>query len=171
MDTSKTRRGTRNDDENHEQLSLYLQGKIPRKKFISLVGEETFQRVWQELANGIRKQARKKIVVNGSDVNEEEIVPAMGIANSFIIWNFHLSLAAGPTIWVGKLHNNVWLFPIVLTSPGYGVVGKVGRIAVDMNTRQIIGCTDRNLVLQRSKRLSKRYKAELKTAFLKTRTA
>jgi hypothetical protein len=150
----------------------YLRGQIPRKRFLAQVGEERFKSLWQKLS--AMMQEIEEAVVRQSppppDVPEETVVEAMAVANSFLLWNLPHGYGAGPTTQGRMIRENLWLFPIVLTSPGYGIVGEVGHIVVDMAKRQIIGCTPLDTVRQRGGECYEAKKEEIMAAFLQART-
>jgi hypothetical protein len=65
----------------------------------------------------------------------------------------------------------VWIVPACLTSPGYGVVGEVGVVALDAATREVIGATPREEVQSAAARLKRAKRDEIDAAFHRTRKA
>jgi hypothetical protein len=65
----------------------------------------------------------------------------------------------------------VWIVPALLTSPGYGVVGVAGVVAVDAATHAILGATPREEVQAAGAQLAKEKKDELEAAFDQAREA
>jgi hypothetical protein len=63
----------------------------------------------------------------------------------------------------------VWIVPVVLTSPGYGIVGEVGVVAVDALTLVVVGGTPRPEVLEGGRRLCEEKRDELDAAFHRAR--
>jgi hypothetical protein len=68
-------------------------------------------------------------------------------------------------------NKEIWIVPAYLTSPGYGVVGEVGVVALDAGTREVIGATPRDDVQAAAARLKEEKRHELDAAFLRTRKA
>jgi hypothetical protein len=64
----------------------------------------------------------------------------------------------------------VWIVPIVFTSPGYGVVGEVGVVAIDGATKRVLDATPRGDVKAAGARLAREKRDEIAAAFLRART-
>lgn len=60
---------------------------------------------------------------------------------------------------------SVWVAPLVLTSPGYGIVGVVGAVMIDLEFGHIIGWTPLDEVHANVEKLSDEKEAELQAAF------
>ncbi len=151
----------------------YLRGQIPRRRFAGMVGEKRFHALWERLAaamDAIAQQA-KQGQAKAPMEDESTCLAMMGLANSFLLWNLPDSYGAGPVDRVRVVDNSIWIFPIVLTSPGYGIVGEVGQIAVDIKRGQIVGCTFPDKVQQHGKKCNEQHKEEIKAAFLQARRA
>ena len=63
---------------------------------------------------------------------------AMRAANAYILFHY-------PTLFTGAIPRrlklpsaDVWVVPIVLTSPGYGIVGEAGPVAVDAHSGEVV---------------------------------
>jgi hypothetical protein len=149
----------------------YLRGKIPRRRFVGIVGEKIFDAIWERLAACIQEITRKakQRPVKAPREDEPTSLAIMGVANSFLLWNLPDSYGAGPIERVRVVDDSIWVFPIVLTSPGYGIVGEVGHIAVDIPKEQVIGCTPLDTVQQRGRKCYERHKEEIEAAFLQAR--
>jgi hypothetical protein len=65
----------------------------------------------------------------------------------------------------------VWIVPALFTSPGYGVVGEVGLVAIDAATREVVGATPAEEVRAAGSRLAEAKRDELETAFRRARKA
>ena len=65
----------------------------------------------------------------------------------------------------------LWIVPVVLTSPGYGWVGEVGMVAVDACTGDVIGAEPRQKVFASARRLEEENRNALETAFLRAKSA
>jgi hypothetical protein len=95
---------------------------------------------------------------------------AMIAANKYILFHY-------PTLFTGALPRrlrlpsaDVWVVPIVLTSPGYGVVGEVGLVAVDAHSGQVLASTPRAEVVAAGRRLREANRDDLEAAFRRART-
>ncbi len=77
----------------------------------------------------------------------------------------------GNLIGIGRPYQMVsglqsaWSIPLVLTSPGYGIVGTVGAVMVDMELGHIIGWTPLDEMRANATALSDENDAELEAAF------
>jgi hypothetical protein len=151
----------------------YLRGEIPRRRFMGMVGEEAFQVIWDELVASIAAMTQKvkRQRAKAPTADEPTNLAIMGRANSFILWNFPFLYGAGPINRVRVVDKTIWVFPIVLTSPGYGIVCECGHVAVDVEKDQVIGCTPRDIVIQRGRECEEQKKEELEAAFLRARRA
>jgi hypothetical protein len=65
---------------------------------------------------------------------------------------------------------DLWIVPVVLTSPGYGAVGEVGLVAVDVASGGVVGATPRPEVRTAGTRLALERRHELDAAFHRART-
>lgn len=64
----------------------------------------------------------------------------------------------------------LWIVPVLLTSPGYGTVGVVGVVAVDAGSGGVVGATPRHEVRAAGTRLAQEKRDELDAAFRRART-
>jgi len=151
----------------------YLRGKIPRRRFVGMVGEKTFSLVWAKLAASIQEmtQRAKQRSAKAPTESEAANLAIIGVANSFVLWNLPDSYGAGPLERVQVVNDSIWVFPLVLTSPGYGIVGEVGHIAVDIQRGEVVGCTPLDTVQQRGRKCYERHKEKIGAAFLQARRA
>jgi hypothetical protein len=149
----------------------YLRGRIPRRRFANLVGEKTFRRVWEKLAASLQEIRPKTQPPSGRAPTEDDStrLAIMGVANSFLLWNLPDGYGVGPLERVRTVDDTVWIFPIVLTSPGYGIVGEAGHIAVDRQKGRVVGCTPLETVQQRGRECYQRREEAVETAFLQAR--
>jgi len=60
---------------------------------------------------------------------------------------------------------SAWSIPLVLTSPGYGIVGIVGAVMVDTEFGHIVGWTPLDEVRANAEELTDENEAELEAAF------
>lgn len=157
----------------HPLIADYLRGKIPRRRFVGMVGEKTFHAVWEKLATSLQEMTQKAKQRSAKAPMEDEAanLAITGVANSFVLWNLPDSYGAGPLERVRVVNDSIWVFPLVLTSPGYGIVGEVGHIAVDIQRGEVVGCTPLDTVQQRGRKCYERHKEKIETAFLQARGA
>jgi hypothetical protein len=93
------------------------------------------------------------------------------IANSFCLRQYGTSYSGDSPCTLTLPSGEFWIVPVVYTSPGYGIVGQVGVIAVDARTGEVVGSAPRSQILSGGKRLAGEKKDELRTAFLQARKA
>lgn len=66
---------------------------------------------------------------------------------------------------------DVWIVPVVLTSPGFGIVGEIGMLVVDAKTHEVLGATPRDVVRAAADVLAWEKRKELHAAFLRAKKA
>jgi hypothetical protein len=92
-------------------------------------------------------------------------------ANSFCLKNYAVAYTGGtPRPLSLRDGVEIWIVPVVFTSPGFGNVGEVGVLAIDALTQEIIGATPREEVKKAGARLAKEKRDELDAAFRRART-
>jgi hypothetical protein len=96
---------------------------------------------------------------------------AMIAANEHCLFRYPAAYTGGPARRVVLADATLWIVPVCLTSPGYGVVGDVGMVAVDASSGRVVGSTPRNEVVAAGTRLRKGKCDEIEAAFLRARTA
>jgi len=96
---------------------------------------------------------------------------ALITANEYILFKYATGLVGSVPRMLSTPNSSLWIVPVVLTSPGYGIVGEVGVVAVDAQTRQVIGSTPRSEVLAAQERLVRDKHDDLEAAFLRARKA
>jgi hypothetical protein len=90
-------------------------------------------------------------------------------ANEYIVFHYPFGLLAGTPHRLGLSDRELWIVPIVLTSPGHGAVGEVGIVAIDAGTHQPVGSTPRREVVTAAGRLREEKHEELEAAFHRAR--
>ena len=65
----------------------------------------------------------------------------------------------------------MWIVPVVLTSPGYGMVGEVGMLAVSVRTGKVVGATPREEARAAATELAREKGHDLDAAFRQAREA
>jgi hypothetical protein len=107
-------------------------------------------------AKGSAKRGRQR----GSEVESVQIA-----ANSYCLRHYGVRVSGGVPRRLALQNVKVWIVPACLTSPGYGVVGEVGVVALDAATREVIGATSRDEVQAAAARLKREKRDELDAAF------
>src|SRR5262245_19910088 len=83
------------------------------------------------------------------------------IANEYCLHHYPMMFTGGTPKRLVLKNAVWWVVPIVLTSPGFGIVGEAGVVAVDADTAEVVGSTDRGEVASAGKRLRERRGDEL----------
>jgi hypothetical protein len=91
-------------------------------------------------------------------------------ANEYIVSHYPFGFLAGTPSCLELKDRELWIVPIVLTSPGYGAVGEVGVVAIDPDARHAVGSTPRADVVLAARRLREEKHEELEAAFRRART-
>jgi len=92
-------------------------------------------------------------------------------ANSYCLTHYGVRCSGGsPRRLSLRGAEEIWIVPVVFTSPGYGAVGDVGVVVVDAATYDVIGATPREEVRAGVARLAKEKRDELDAAFRQART-
>ena len=91
-------------------------------------------------------------------------------ANEYCLLHYATSYTGGVPRRLSLLNEILWIVPVVLISPGYGIVGEVGVVAVDASTRTIIGATPRREVIAAGAQLVQEKRDELDASFHRART-
>ena len=91
-------------------------------------------------------------------------------ANRYVVRQYPLGVLAGTPRRLSLQKSDVWIVPVLLTSPGYGAVGEVGVVAVNARTGQVVGGTPKEEVIAAGKRLREEKQDELEAAFRRART-
>lgn len=92
-------------------------------------------------------------------------------ANAHCLRQYATGFTAGTPRRLSLPDQQLWVFPVLYTSPGYGIVGEVGVVAVDVRSGQVAGSTPRSEVTAAAKRLSEEKRDELEAAFRRARTS
>ncbi len=119
--------------------------------------------------NGPRRgSARPSAKRSPGPLTEEERVTLA--VNRYILRQYPLGVLAGTPRRLSLQKSDVWVVPVILTSPGYGAVGEVGVVAVNAQTGAIVGSTPKEDVIAAGKRLREEERDDLETAFRRART-
>jgi hypothetical protein len=90
--------------------------------------------------------------------------------NTYCLLHYATGYSAGTPRRMTMPGKQWWVMPVLLTSPGYGVVGEVGVLAVDARTGKVVGSTSRQEVVAAGKRLAEEKRDDLEAAFRRART-
>jgi hypothetical protein len=112
------------------------------------------------------KSTPKEVPTQPTGITAEAAVIA---ANAHLLLNYVIGLLGGTPYHLSLPESELWIVPMILTSPGYGAVGEVGAIAVDARTAQVVGGTPREEVMAAIRRLREAKHDELEAAFLQAR--
>jgi hypothetical protein len=93
------------------------------------------------------------------------------VANCHMLVNYIFGLLGGHPHRLALPDAQWWVVPMLLTSPGYGVVGQVGVLAIDEATGNVVGGTPKPEVISAVKQLQETHNDALEAAFLKARKA
>jgi hypothetical protein len=95
---------------------------------------------------------------------------ALIAANRYLVREYPLGVLAGTPRRLSLQKSDLWIVPILLTSPGYGAVGEVGVVAVNARTGRVVGGTPKEEVIAAGKRLREEKRDEIEAAFRRART-
>ncbi len=112
----------------------------------------------------MQKQKKLKATVRPRTAHREKEA-ALEAANGYIVRHYPFGCLGGTPQRLVGASGELWIIPVVLTSPGYGAVGEVGLIAVDAGTFEVVNGTQRQEVAQAIKRLKEAKRDELEAAF------
>ena len=94
----------------------------------------------------------------------------MTAANGHIVRNYPIGCMGGFPRPLKLGSRELWIVPIILTSPGYGAVGQVGVVALDVENYKVVGSTPRGCVAESVQSLREEKRDELEAAFSRART-
>jgi hypothetical protein len=86
-------------------------------------------------------------------------------ANDYIVSHYPIGFLGGTPRRLALGDQELWIVPIVLTSPGYGAVGEVGFVALEAGTYQALGGTPRREVVAAAQCLREEKHDALEAAF------
>ena len=121
----------------------------------------------QAQPSGTRKKRSTSSAGRREHAGEVEAVQIA--ANSYCLAHYGVRVSGGMPRRLALRKVEVWIVPAYLTSPGYGVVGEVGVVAIDAGTREVIGATPSDEVQAAAARLKREKRDEVDAAFHRTR--
>ena len=92
-------------------------------------------------------------------------------ANAYCLTQYATGYSAGIPYPLSLAGSELWVVPVLLTSPGYGVVGAVGVVAVDAASGTVVGGTSKREVVAAAKRLTEGKRDDLEAAFHRARAS
>ena len=113
-------------------------------------------------------RATPTVAPRPTEAHDSEVVRI--VANDFIVSHYPVGLLAGTPRRLVLDDRELWIAPIVLTSPGYGAVGDVGVVAIDPDALQPVGSTPRAEVVAAARRLREEKHEKIEAAFRRART-
>src|SRR5262245_5775302 len=90
-------------------------------------------------------------------------------ANAYCLFHYAVGFSGGTPRRLCLHGKDVWIVPIVLTSPGIGPVGEVGLLAIDAATYEVIDATPRAEVRAAGARLAQEQRDAIAAAFHRAR--
>ena len=87
------------------------------------------------------------------------------VGNAYCLLHYATGYAAGTPRRLSLPGQQCWIMPVVLTSPGFGIVGEVGFLAVEARSGKVIGSTSRSEVVAAGNRLAEEKRDDLEAAF------
>jgi hypothetical protein len=94
---------------------------------------------------------------------------AVRAANEYMLLHYVIGLLGGTPYHLSLRDEELWIVPMVLTSPAYGAIGEVGSVAVDAHTGNIVGGTAKAEVIAAIRRLREAKHDAIQAAFLQAR--
>jgi hypothetical protein len=91
------------------------------------------------------------------------------VANSYCLKHYGIGYSGGHPRRLSFRSGEVWIVPALLTSPGYGVVGEVGLVAIDRATQEVVAATPAKEVRAVGSSLTNAKRDELEAAFRQAR--
>jgi hypothetical protein len=101
----------------------------------------------------------------------EQLEAVQITANSYCLRHYGIGYSGGTPRRLSFRGAEVWIVPALLTSPGYGVVGEVGLVAIDAATQEVVGATPVEEVRAAGSGLAEAKRDELEAAFRQARKA
>lgn len=87
------------------------------------------------------------------------------VAEEFILDHMGDPVTAGQPWFIHTVLGEAWVAPLVLTSSAYGIVGGIGAVIVDSNTRQVVAYTPIEMVKRNAEQLWETQKPDIEAAF------
>jgi hypothetical protein len=117
---------------------------------------------------GLRPSTVSKRSRARRSINREK---AQIAANAYCLMQYATGYSAGISYPLSLAGRRLWVVPVLLTSPGYGVVGAVGVVAVDAESGKVVNGTSKSEVVAAAKRLTEGKRDDLEAAFHQARAS
>jgi hypothetical protein len=91
-------------------------------------------------------------------------------ANEYCLLHYGTSYVGGTPRRLSLPRHELWIVPALLTSPGYGVVGEVGMVAIEVESGSVVGATPQLELRTAGARLAREKRDELDAAFRRAGT-
>jgi hypothetical protein len=115
------------------------------------------------------QQKRSKSPSTGRRNQKQELDAVQIAANSYCLQHYAVGYTGGTPRQLSLQGALIWIVPVVLTSPGYGVVGEVGIVAIDGATKKVLDATRREEVKAAGTLLARGKRDEIAAAFHRAR--
>ena len=86
-----------------------------------------------------------------------------------MLLHYVIGLLGGTPYHVSLTSGDLWIVPMVLTSPAHGAIGEVGAVGVDVATGTVVGGTPRDEVIAAIKDLREKTHDAIQSSFLQAR--
>ncbi len=90
---------------------------------------------------------------------------AVAAAQDFVADNLGDLVGVGRPCRMLTVLRSTWVVPLVLTSPGYGIVGTVGVVIIDDEVGSVVGWTPVDDIRENAEQISREKESELESAF------
>ncbi len=111
---------------------------------------------------------RLQAVARQGSARDREAEAVQVAANSYCLRFYAVGYTGGTPRRLTLRGAEVWIVPVLFTSPGYGTVGEVGLLAIDAETREVVGSTPRAEVKAAGTRLATEKHEDLHAAFARS---
>jgi hypothetical protein len=99
-----------------------------------------------------------------------EAEAAQVAANEYCLLHYGTSYLGGTPRRLSLPRHELWIVPALFTSPGYGVVGEVGMMAIEVESGRVVGATPPLELRTAGARLARENRDELDAAFRRAGT-
>lgn len=90
-------------------------------------------------------------------------------ANKYMLFRYPLGVLGGTARRMSLPNGELWIVPILLTTPRTGPVGEIGMVAVNARTGEVVGATPKDDVAAAGQRVLEEKRDEVNAAVLQTR--
>lgn len=90
-------------------------------------------------------------------------------ANKYMLFRYPLGVLGGTPRRVSLSDTELWVVPVLLTTPRTGPVGEIGMVAVNARTGEVVGATPKDDVAAAGQRVLEEKRDQVNAALLQTR--